>query len=78
MSKKRVTATATSYGMTLSTFLTGIFILCKVLEVSPIVAWSWWWVFSPLWISFLVSISIMALIFLGAVVYFLIVDNSKF
>lgn len=36
-----------------------VFILCKVFEVAPIAAWSWWWVFSPLWIP---AIAVAALL----------------
>ena len=32
----------------LGTLLTGIFVTLKLTHV---IAWSWWWVLSPLWIS---------------------------
>ena len=27
-----------------------LFIVLKVTAISPVAAWSWWWVMSPLWI----------------------------
>jgi hypothetical protein len=46
--------------------LTIVFIILKLTEV---IAWSWWWVLSPLWlpitviIAFMVMISIIIIIF---------------
>jgi hypothetical protein len=46
--------------------LTIVFIVLKLTEV---IAWSWWWVLSPLWlpitviIAFMVMISIIIIIF---------------
>ena len=42
--------------------LTIVFVVLKLVGV---IAWSWWWVLSPLWISFglwLVLIAVMALV----------------
>ena len=33
------------------------------LKLTGVIAWSWWWITSPLWISFLLVIAILALIF---------------
>ncbi len=44
------------------------FILAKVFGVKPVAAWSWWWVFSPLWISALIVISVVAVVFVIAVI----------
>lgn len=38
-----------------------------VLKLCKVITWSWWWVFSPLWISWIVAIIlVIILIFLGA------------
>lgn len=37
--------------------LTTVFILAKVFEVAPVASWSWWWVFSPVWIAVGVGLS---------------------
>jgi hypothetical protein len=34
------------------------------LKLTGYITWSWWWVFSPLWIISLLSISIIAIIVL--------------
>ena len=39
--------------------LTVVFVLAKVFEVNPAAAWSWWWVFSPVWISFAFVFSVV-------------------
>ena len=35
-----------------------------VLKLMKIIDWSWWWVLSPLWISTLVAIVVVAAVFL--------------
>jgi len=54
----------TSGGIGLPMVLTIIFVVLKLVGV---IAWSWWWVLSPLWISFLlgVGIFIFVLIFVA-------------
>lgn len=32
--------------------LTLVFVTLKLLEVGAVADWSWWWVFSPLWIGY--------------------------
>jgi len=32
-----------------------------VLKLMGVIAWSWWWVLSPIWISFLLVIAIVVL-----------------
>lgn len=43
--------------------LTIVFI---VLKLTGYISWSWWWVLSPLWISFSVGIAIIAILFFRA------------
>lgn len=51
----------TQGGVSLPWVLTIIFI---VLKFAGVISWSWWWVFSPLWISFLVGAAILLIIFI--------------
>lgn len=44
--------------------LTIIFVLLKAFEV---IDWSWWWVFSPLWIAAIVWIIIMIVVVVAGV-----------
>lgn len=51
-----------SYGTSFASLLTIVFIILKLCGV---IAWSWWWVLSPLWITavidaLLVMIALMA------------------
>lgn len=39
-------------------------ILFVALKLTGFVAWSWWWVLSPLWISFLIFVAVVLIIFL--------------
>lgn len=50
-------------GVGLVTLLTIVFI---TLKLTNYITWSWWWVLSPLWISFVVSIVVFFLIVLIA------------
>ena len=60
------TSEVTSVGFPLASILTIIFVLAKIFGA---VTWSWWWVFSPLWISALAGLSIFAVIIVFAVIF---------
>lgn len=51
----------TSSGLGLSSVLTIIFVVLKLVGV---IAWSWWWVLSPLWISTILWVIMVAVIFI--------------
>ena len=36
-----------------------------VLKLTNIIAWSWWWVLSPLWIPFVLLIITLLIVFIG-------------
>ena len=42
----------------LSSVLTIIFVCCKLFEV---IDWSWWWVFSPLWIELAIGVAVVVI-----------------
>lgn len=46
-------------GGSISTILLVVFIVLKLCKV---IDWSWWWVFSPLWIPFAIVIFIFIII----------------
>ena len=48
-------------GIGFSGLLTIVFI---VLKLTNVIDWSWFWVFSPLWISFILGVVIIAILFL--------------
>lgn len=39
-----------------------------VLKLCGVIAWSWWWVLSPIWISFALVIAILLLVGIGAMI----------
>nr|DAJ19004.1 MAG TPA: transmembrane protein [Siphoviridae sp. ctRJB2] len=45
-------------------FVGALTIAFVVLKLMKIIDWSWWWVLSPLWISMLVVIVVIAVVFL--------------
>lgn len=55
-------STNASSGLGLSSILTIIFVLCKLFGV---IDWSWWWVFSPIWIP-------LTVILVGVLIWFII------
>lgn len=59
----------TSGGIGFTGMLTIVFIVLKLLDV---IKWSWWWVLSPIWISFGIA---LVVIFIPLVVA--IVGNKK-
>jgi len=60
------TSRSSSNGIGFVGLLTIVFI---VLKITKYIDWSWWWVVSPIWISFSIAISVVVLIFVGAVLY---------
>lgn len=57
---KKVSASASAGGIGFTGLLTIVFITLKLIGV---IDWSWVWVLSPLWISFLVFIVIVGIVF---------------
>ena len=47
-------------------FLGLLTIVFITLKLTGYIAWSWWWVLSPLWLGFVVVVGIMAIVFLLA------------
>jgi hypothetical protein len=64
MSTTNVSSSSSS-GIGFTGLLTIAFI---VLKLTGVIAWSWWWVLSPLWISFALFLFVVAVIVLIAVV----------
>lgn len=52
-------------GVSFAGLLTGTFI---VLKLTGYITWSWWWVLSPLWISFGISTIVLSIIAIIAVI----------
>ena len=48
-------------GLGIGTILFLIFLTLKLAEVGPVAQWSWWWVFSPIWIP-LALVGVIAMI----------------
>lgn len=48
-------------GISFIGLLTIVFIVLKLCDV---IAWSWWWVLSPIWIPFGVALVLIALVFI--------------
>jgi len=65
-------STKLSWGLSI---LTAVF---AVLKLTHVISWSWLWVFSPIWIQFLVSLSIfiVALLFIATVNILLAIANK--
>lgn len=58
------TPSTSSGGLGLATLLTVVFV---ILKLTGVIAWSWLWVLSPLWISFAIGLAIFLLIFTVAI-----------
>jgi hypothetical protein len=56
-------------GLGLVGLLTVIFVVCKVAGIGEIANWSWWWVFSPVWIAWGIVAVAAAAVFLFAVIF---------
>lgn len=58
-------SSSSSGGIGFAGLLTVAFI---VLKLTGFIAWSWWWVLSPLWISFAIVVAIILFVVIAAVV----------
>ena len=63
MSQKRVIY---SGGMSLGSTL---FVVFLVLKLTGAITWSWWWVFSPIWIPWSIIIGLAILFLFGYGIY---------
>jgi len=43
-------------------FPTLLFLVFLILKLTNVITWSWWWVFSPIWISFILGVIIIGLV----------------
>lgn len=55
----------TSGGIGFTGILTIVFIVLKLLNV---IKWSWWWVLSPIWISFGIALVVIFIPLLAAII----------
>jgi len=44
-----------------------LFLIFLILKLTGNIAWSWWWVFAPIWIDVLLTLGLVALITTGAI-----------
>ena len=51
--------TVSSGGISFFGLLAIVFITLKLAQIGPVATWSWWWVLSPIWIPFALSILIL-------------------
>ena len=58
-SQESMTPPSTSSGINFTGALTILFV---GLKLSNVINWSWWWVLSPIWISLLLVLGILAII----------------
>ncbi len=50
-----------SFAPSLSTLLTVVFVIAKL---TGYITWSWWWVFSPIWIGLLIALVVVFIVYL--------------
>ena len=74
MNTKEVAKKTSSSGMGVSTTLVIIFVVLKAVGV---VDWSWWWVFSPWWITAGIALAFYVVLFSFIGIAFTIVTYLK-
>ena len=45
-----------NFDLSVGTILTITFVVLKLIGI---ISWSWWWVFSPLWISIIINLIVL-------------------
>ncbi len=56
-------------------FLGLLTIVFITLRLTGNIAWSWWWVLSPLWIPFAIFLGVLAILGIVILIYFLFKKN---
>lgn len=59
---EQVTSNGTGGGIGFCGALTILFIVLKLFKVTAVANWSWWWVFSPMWIPIVILLGMFLLI----------------
>ena len=59
-----------------TSFLNLLFLVFLVLKLTKVINWSWWWVTAPLWIPVSIVLGILAMVFVGAIIYS-VIDNVR-
>lgn len=54
-----------------------IFIVAKIFAVEPVAAWSWWWVFAPLWLPTAVILGLALSLLILAFMIAALVDGVR-
>jgi fatty acid desaturase len=67
-------SSSSSSGIGFAGALTILFVAFKLLGI---INWSWVWVLSPLWISALVTVAIIVLVFSGVVTYYWVKEKLE-
>lgn len=57
-----------SVSLNLGTILFLIFLTLKLAGLGVVATWSWWWVTSPLWISFAITLFIIGIASVGLMI----------
>ena len=60
------TSSSSSGGIGFFGLLAIVFI---TLKLTGVIAWSWWWVLSPLWIPLALVLSVVLLMFVGVLIF---------
>ena len=60
-----MSSSSSSSGISFTGALTVLFVGLKLTHV---INWSWWWVLSPIWISFLIVLVLMIIFLLFAII----------
>ena len=63
--RKKMEKSAAGSSITITGLIFIVFLVLKLAGIGTVANWSWWWVTSPLWIGFAISI-------LGVVIYFIL------
>lgn len=67
--KKEKVAETTSRSIPVLTILLVLFLVSKIFQIGLCKDWSWWWIFSPVWIP----LAILALIAAGILIVLVVV-----
>ncbi len=62
----KTTSSSSSGGIGFAGLLTILFI---ALKLTGVIAWSWWWVLSPIWISVLLAVVIVVVCLIFAAIF---------
>jgi hypothetical protein len=77
MSKENITIRQSGSGIGFFSLLAIVFITLKLMGLTAVASWSWWWVLAPLWLPITIVLGILLITFAITILVLLFVTTKR-